>query len=241
MPVKWYEGEITEIRQLSPEVRQFSLKVKSEEPFRFLPGQFITMDLPVGEKRLDRWRSYSIANAPDDTGILEFCIVKMEGGLATSYLFDKIKTGDIIRFKGPDGGFVMPSDLDKEIVMICTGTGVAPFRSMLQHIIREGLTFKKIHLIFGTRYSNGILYKDEFEQLAKERQNFRYSVALSRENSVNRHHGYVHPIYMQAYSEKKEDVLFMICGWSRMIDEAVENLIIRLGYDKSQVRYELYG
>jgi CDP-4-dehydro-6-deoxyglucose reductase len=241
MPVKWYEGEITDIRQLSPEVRQFTLKVQSEEQFRFLPGQFITMDLPVGEKRLDRWRSYSIANAPDFSGILEFCIVKMEGGLATSYLFDKIIIGDIIRFKGPDGGFVLPSDLNKEIVMICTGTGVAPFRSMLQHIIREGLTFKKIHLIFGTRYSNGVLYKDEFEQMAKQHQNFIYSVALSREDSVNCHHGYVHPIYMKEYEEKKEDVLFMICGWSRMIDEAVENLIIRLGYNKSQVRYELYG
>ena len=241
MPAKWYDGTILEIKQLSPEVRQFTLRVEGNEEFRFLPGQFVTMDLPVGEKRLQRWRSYSIANAPDESNILEFCIVKMDGGLATSYLFDQVNIGDSIRFKGPDGGFVLPDDLQKEIVMICTGTGVAPFRSMIRYVIDKRLSFKKIHLIFGTRNSDGILYRQEFEQSALDYPGFHYSVALSRENTENFHHGYVHPIYMADYASKRDDILFMICGWSRMIDETVENLIVRLGYDKAQVRYELYG
>ena len=77
---------------------------------------------------------------------------------------------------------------------------------------------------------------------------FRFSVALSREEKVNPdefpfevYKGYVHQIYQHHYSEKRDDVHFYICGWSNMIDDAVANLIVDLGFDKSQIHYELYG
>jgi ferredoxin-NADP reductase len=51
----------------------------------------------------------------------------------------------------------------------------------------------------------------------------------------------VHPIYMERYAEPSPDIQFYLCGWSAMIDDAVANLIVKMGYDRSQVRYELYG
>ena len=166
--------------------------------------------------------------------------MRSENGLGTKYLFEEIGVGSILKFKGPDGSFIIPSDLDKEIIMLCTGTGIAPFRSMLKHTEHLNLPFNKIHLIFGTRYSNGTLYLDEWQQLSEIKFNFQFDIALSRESSQKYHEGYIHDIYMKAYADKSENRLFYICGWSGMVDQAVHN-ITDLGYDRTQIKYELYG
>ncbi len=242
MPVQWYNGKVVRIQQLSVSTRQFTVQIPEEDGvFHFMPGQFVTMDLPVSEKRLFRWRSYSIANRPDESNLLEFCIVRSDNGLGTKYLFDNIILGSIIKFKGPDGGFVLPDDLTKEIIMICTGTGIAPFRSMIQHVIAQKLSFRSIHVIFGTRSEENILYRNEFEKIVKEIPAIRYSVALSREEKPDFHFGYVHDIYLKDYHVINTERQFYICGWTKMIDEAVANLLINMKYDKTQIHYELYG
>jgi CDP-4-dehydro-6-deoxyglucose reductase len=244
---KWYDSQVLRVEDASPTTKRFWLKIENEEPFHFKAGQFVTMDLPVGEKRQQRWRSYSIANAPDGSNVLEFCIVHLDGGVATEYLFKTATPGTMIRFKGPDGGFVLPEAIDKDLVFICTGTGVAPFRSMIFNLHRQGITHRNIHLIFGTRHADGILYEAEFAKLATTMPGFSYSVALSREPALENgrafeiQQGYVHDIYLQQYQSTRPDVVFYLCGWTKMVDEAVANLIVKLGYDRSQVKYELYG
>ncbi|MEK7254250.1 MAG: FAD-binding oxidoreductase [Bacteroidota bacterium] len=249
MPVKWFDCHLVRTEDTSKETKRFWLEIQDENHFDFQAGQFVTMDLPVGEKRLQRWRSYSIANPPDGSNLLEFCIVHLDGGLATQYLFDVAKPGTNIRFKGPDGAFVLPEKIEKDLVFICTGTGVAPFRSMIQDLHRKNLPHQNIHLIFGTRWKDGILYREEFETLAQTMPGFRYSVALSREEelppdgqNMEFRRGYVHQFYLENYAGKPlTDVDFYICGWSKMIDEAVANLLLKLGCERSQIKYELYG
>lgn len=240
MPTIWYNGTVRSIEPLTPTVRRFL--IETPEPLPFEAGQFITCDLPIGEKRLHRWRSYSIANMPEASNLLELCIVRSEkSGSGTQYLFETLKTGDTIKFKGPEGGFVLPESIETDLVFICTGTGVAPFRSMIQELHRSGKPHRQLHLIFGCRTEADILYRAEFEALAQEWPHFRYDVALSRQPDWPGHKGYVHDVYLQQYAEKRPDVLFYLCGWSAMIDEAVANLITRLGYGPAQVKYELYG
>jgi ferredoxin-NADP reductase len=241
MATTWYEATVKKIILTAPNVRCFFLQLPDVQEFPFKAGQFITLDLPIGEKRLQRWRSYSIASAPSDTNEIELCIVRAQEGLGTAYLFDEVEEGTVLRFKGPDGTFCLPEKIEKNIVMICTGTGIVPFRSMLQDLVNKGNTQQNIHLIFGTRYESGILYQKELEQMKAIMPNFKYDVALSRETKENYHHGYVHSIYLKEYAENKENVQFYLCGWSAMIDEAVANLMVTLGYKREQVLYELYG
>lgn len=242
MPTIWYDGLVTRIEQAAPNVRRFFLEVQGVDRFDFQAGQFITADLPIGEKRLQRWRSYSIANAPGGGRELELCIVRSGRGPGTAYLFDEVKPGSVLRFKGPDGAFVLPDDTaDRDLVFICTGTGIVPFRSMLLDLERRGKPHRGLHLIFGTRTADSILYRDEFEALAARLPGFRYDVALSRQPDWPGYRGYVHQIYLEQYRVVRPDVAFYICGWSNMIDEAVANLLVKLGYDRSQIHYELYG
>lgn len=249
MAWKWYDSHITRIEDESPTTKRFWLEIAGEEPFDFKAGQFVTMDLPISDKRLKRWRSYSIANAPaPDSRVLEFCIVHLEGGAASRYLFEEAAVGTAIRFKGPDGNFCLPDTITSDLVFICTGTGIAPFRSMVQDIYMRQAEHQRIHLIFGTRYADGILYRKEMEQLCRDIPGFSYSVALSKQEQIDAaaypfdiYKGYVHQIYLQQYAHVRPDVHFYLCGWSNMIDDAVANLIVKLGYDRTQVHYELYG
>jgi ferredoxin-NADP reductase len=242
----WYTGLVTDIREIAPEVRSFTLEVPETGVFYFKAGQFITFDLPVSEKRINRWRSYSIASPPGKSNVIELCIVRFEQGIGSSYFFNEITIGSSLKFKGPEGGFVLPDHIDHDLVLVCTGTGVAPFRSMLLDLKNNPRPHRDIHLIFGTRKQSDILYHEEFIQLQNELPGFTFDVALSRENLNGNpvdymHAGYVHPIYQKAYPLFRPDIHFYLCGWSQMIDEAVANLFVKMKFPREQIHYELYG
>ena len=236
MPAHWYTGVVTSIHDLSDSVKSFLITIPEVQIFNFLAGQFVTFDLPTGEKRLQRWRSYSIASAPRAKNEIELCMVRTPGGLGTTYFFNEVKIGTELKFKSAEGGFVLPEPIDHDVVMICTGTGIAPFRSMLQDIYLQKRAHKNIHLIFGTRTVRDVLYYDELMQYTYAIEGFRYDIALSRDSSPvvgsHFHAGYVHPIYLKEYASKNEQVHFYICGWSNMIDDAVENLFENLKSNK---------
>ena len=245
MPATWYTAKVIEITEIARKVKSFTIEIADISSFEFKAGQFITFDLPVGEKRLQRWKSYSIANAPDGTNKLELCIVHYENGLGSSYFFNEVTIGTELKCKGPEGGFVLPHPIDNDLVLICTGTGIAPFRSMLHDIVNKNKICKKIHLIFGTRSLKDLLYFDELIDMEKTIPGFKFDITLSRENNLPEnphfHRGYVHPVYLIEYKEARSDIQFLICGWSKMIDETVENLFGELKYDRKQITYELYG
>ena len=246
MAKKWYNGTVIKIENHNTTTKSFFVKVEDDEVLHFRAGQFVTMDLPIAEQRTKRWRSYSIANHPDESNILEFCIVRLEGGAGTNYLFNEVEVGSTLVFKQPAGVFYLPETELRDLVLISTGTGVAPFRSMLWDIYHRQKPHNQLHLIFGTRYADGVLYQKEFEDLMTKLPNFEYSIALSREQNLPDSEaliksGYIHQFYLEKYREVRENIVFYICGWQNMVDQASAHLIDEMGYDKSQVRCELYG
>jgi ferredoxin-NADP reductase len=236
---KWHDATVITVQQLSKTTRQFTLAVDNIEDFDFLAGQFITFDLPISQKRLQRWRSYSIASAPNGTNIIELCIARLEGGIATRYFFEDVFVGSVLKFKGADGAFVLPKTIETDITMICTGTGIAPFRAMLHHIFRQNIPHKKLHLIFGTRFAADILYLNEWRELEKQYPEFSFSAALSQQAIEPFFQGYVHAIYTQKLAENSPTNYF-ICGWKAMIDEARERLAAA-NIVAANIHYELYG
>lgn len=209
--------------------------------FNFIPGQFVTLDLPIHEKKNKRWRSYSIASFPDGTNIIELVIVLLEGGAGTTYLFNEVNEGSQLTLRGPQGVFVLPPTIDRDLFLICTGTGVAPYRSMVHFINRNKIAHNNIYLIFGTRVFSDCLYHDELKELENEMEQFFYLPTFSREKeNETLRKGYVHAVYEEIVYNKKPSAYFYLCGWKNMIDEAKER-ILRLGYDKKDIHLELYG
>ena len=234
----WRKGIVTKIENETSDTRRFWIQVPEVSSFDFIPGQFVTLDLPIHEKPTRRWRSYSIASWPDHTNVFELLIVLDKRGLGTPYLFHEVNVGSEVTFRGAQGVFILKEPLDTDLFFICTGTGVAPFRSMLHHIKNKNIPHKNIYLIFGTRTRGDLLYFEEFRSLEKEIPNFHYIPALSRED-WDGHRGYVHPVY-ESLCRDKQPAEFFLCGWKAMIDEA-KRRIKEMGYDKKMIHEELYG
>lgn len=234
----WRKGKVIRIENHTPNTKRFWIEVPELEQFDFKPGQFVTLDLPIHEKVNKRWRSYSIASWPDGTNVFELLIVLAKEGLGTNYLFNEIEVGSELVFRGAQGVFTLHEPLDKDIFLICTGTGIAPFRSMANYIHLHKIPFKNIHMVFGCRKKEDLLYYDELKALEEKLPGFHYHPTLSREEWEGKH-GYVHPIY-QELCKHKPAAFFFLCGWKQMIDEAKKN-ILEMGYDKKAVHLELYG
>jgi len=243
MAFEWSEAMVTKIVTETDTTKRFFLQVPNTTVFDFKPGQFITLDLPIHEKRTKRWRSYSIASAPSGDNNFELVIVLLEGGLGTTYLFNQVKEGDTLIFRGPQGVFTLPPQIDTNLYLICTGTGVAPFRSMVHHIAHQQIPHQDIHLIFGCRKYTDCLYGHELKQLEQQLSGFHYHPSFSRETEIREgaYHGYVHPIYQNLLAtQSNTNAHFYICGWKDMVDEARTHLQ-SLGIPKEQIHFELYG
>ena len=251
----WQTGKVIRIENATAFTRRFWIELVSGEPFHFEPGQFVTLDLPIHEKPSKRWRSYSIASWPDGSAVFELVIVLLEGGAGTKYLFEEVGIGSEIILRGPQGSFVLPEQMEKDLFLICTGTGIAPFRSMVHHILNHNLAHHDIYLIFGCRQLGDALYQKEMEELEMNLTGFQYLPVFSREVPENREHlirtGYVHAVFEEICKMKRKTesmgaefivhpASFYLCGWKVMIDEAKKR-IVDLGYDRKAIHLELYG
>jgi ferredoxin-NADP reductase len=234
----WRTGKVIRIENETYNTRRYWIEVPELEVFDFIPGQFVTLDLPVHEKINKRWRSYSIASWPDNTNVFELVIVLLEGGAGSTYIFNEVSVGSELKFRGAQGVFTLPQNFDRDVFMICTGTGIAPFRSMVHHIKRHQIPHQDIHIIFGCRTQKDLLYYDELMEMQAELNQFYFIPTLSREKWEGCC-GYVHPVY-EDLCKAKQPAYFYLCGWKNMIDEAKQR-IQAMGYDRKAIHQELYG
>lgn len=237
----WRTGKVIRTENATAHTRRFWIEVPEMQNFDFKPGQFVTLDLPIHEKKNKRWRSYSIASCPDGSNVFELVVVQLPGGAGTSYLFNDVETGAEILFRGPQGVFTLPETIEKDLFFICTGTGIAPFRSMVEYIYRNNVPHKNLYLVFGCRFRSDFLYADELNDLQEKLPSFKYLPTCSRETEhPGLRTGYVHDIYEEIINRSKTEAGFYLCGWKNMVDEAKQR-IIALGYDKKDIHLELYG
>ena len=234
----WRTGKVIRIQDETPFTKRYWIEVPELTSFDFIPGQFVTLDLPIHEKANKRWRSYSIASWPDGTNVFELVIVLDKIGAGTNYIFDEVSIGTELTFRGAQGVFVLKEPIDKDLFLICTGTGIAPFRSMVHHIKNKNIPHKNITLVFGCRTKDTLLYYEEMKELDASVKGFTYIPVLSKE-SWEGHTGYVHQVYEELCKDKKP-ANFLLCGWREMIDEA-KIKIVDMGYAIKDIHVEIYG
>lgn len=237
----WQTGLVKDVVVRTSNTRSFFIEAQENKTFAFTAGQFVTLDLPISDRPSQRMRSYSIASAPDELNVFELLVSHKEGGLGSSYLFDEALPGTVIKFRGPAGKFILPESIERPMVMICTGTGIAPFRSQILHVLKSKINAPEIHLVFGTRTERDILYHQEFLQLQTTYPNFKYHVALSRHETHEWEGatGYVHDVYASICEDGKLEMDFYLCGWRNMISEA-KTRIAALGYSNEHIHFEVY-
>lgn len=230
--------KISNLIEESPRVRRFFLQPVREKnkTVNFIPGQFIILQKELIDGELPLQRSYSIANVETDVTEIELCIVINETGEFTPWLFS-LNIGDQIQGSEPQGIFnlseVYPS---VPYLFVCTGTGVAPFRSMIQKVLKE--SDNHVFLVFGNRIEEDILYRKFWESLADSEERFTFIPTLSRVSKWKGRTGYVHDICREILV-KGEDARIYVCGWQEMCKETRTNLK-SMGYNRRQYYFEQY-
>lgn len=224
-------------RELAPEVRHFEFEVPERDDLRFTPGQFVSVVDRLGDKEVTR--AYSIAS-PRGGNRFALCLNRVDDGIVSPYLFD-LQPGQEIEIGEPLGYFTLRHP-GRRAVFIATGTGIAPFRSMLlEHLPR---TQPHITLLFGVRYEHGLLYRGELEQLAHAYPSFKFLPTVTRPSaSWTGRTGRVQQHLDEALDirgyEDLSTIDVYICGLKEMVDDIRRELKSR-GFDRKQIIYEKY-
>ncbi len=233
MGVATLQARLIESREIAPEIRHFTFDVPEVEQLPYLPGQFVSFSGVFNEKKVTR--AYSTASAPKGNRF-ELCLNRVQDGFFSPYLFD-LSPGATVDMKGPLGHFILktpPSDS----IFVATGTGIAPFRSML-HAHLEANPDRRFTLIFGVRHEHSLLYRPEFEQMELEYPNFRFLPTLSRPGEHWKGlKGHVQQHVFETLGERR-DMDIYICGLKAMVDDLRAKLK-ELGLDRRQIIFEKY-
>lgn len=202
------------VRRLSrPASTHVDVVFESMEVLNFQPGQFVSIRVNGRDVR-----SYSLAGTEGDN--LYRLIVDVKPGGPGSQFFDHLKVGDQFEFIGPAGRFVyMPSDGAEEMLFLATGTGVAPFKAMIDAALSTGDT-RKIALYFGLRFVEDIFWDDYFNQLQAAHANVRFVLCLSKPDERWKGVvGHITDMVKAEYTDLSHASAYL-CGNGKMILEA---------------------
>jgi CDP-4-dehydro-6-deoxyglucose reductase len=227
------KARLIESREIAPEVRHFVFEVPEAAEFPFIPGQWVSCEETVNEEQITR--AYSIASAPHGNRF-DLCLNRVQNGHLSPYLF-RMHPGDAIEMRGPFGTFIF-REPPADSVLVATGTGIAPFRSMLQARLAKD-SRNRITLLFGVRHEHSLLYRDEFESLESQHPGFRFWPTLTRpEPGWTGRTGRIQQHLAEAVGSRR-DLDVYICGLREMVDE-VRAMLRDLGFDRKRMVYEKY-
>jgi CDP-4-dehydro-6-deoxyglucose reductase len=217
---------------LAPDVRHFEFEITDRDEFRFTPGQFVSIKESVAGREVTR--AYSIASPPDGKRFA-LCLNRVPEGLVSPRLF-ALTPGEHVEVQEPLGYFTLRHP-ERPAIFVATGTGIAPFRSILLAALP---TSAPITLLFGVRYAQGVLYRDEFENLAEQHAHFRFVPTVTRpDESWKGGVGRVQVHLGEALEGHGETPDVYICGMKEMVDD-VRALLKQKGFDRKQIIYEKY-
>src|ERR1700692_1355558 len=222
---------------LSEGTRHLEFEMLGEKHFCFVPGQWLSFRQakPDGEEIT---RAYSIASSPEESPRFALCLNRVQDGFMSNFLCD-MKEGQEVACQGPFGDFILRPMRDT--IFIATGTGIAPFRSMLHWLLADKSRHqeKQLWLLFGNRYEKDIYYHQEFLGFSQQHSNFHYLPILSRGDVEWRGlQGYVQE-HVPEIVLGRSDVQAYICGLDKMV-KANRELLKSMGWDRRSIHYEKY-
>ncbi len=204
------------------------------------------------------YRAYSMANHPAEGNIVMLNIriatppfnraagafANVNPGICSSYIFSR-KPGDKVTISGPYGEFFL-RETNNEMMFIGGGAGMAPMRSHIFNLFKTMHTKRKVSFWYGARSLKEAPYRDEFDQIAAENPNFKWTLALDSpqpEDNWTGPVGFIHQVIFENYlknHENPEDIEYYLCGPPMMI-QAVTKMLYDLGVPDENVMYDNFG
>ena len=231
--VSHHKGRVTANRAVSETAIAFSLALEDRDALSFLPGQYVNSQVPG----TDQTRSYSFSSGPSEREV-SFLIRDVPQGVMSRYLREEARIGDMLEFRGPMGSFYL-RPVERPVLFLAGGTGLAPFLSMLGKLAEEGDTRHPIHLILGVTNDADLVEIDALEAYAKRLPNFTYLCTVANEQSSHPNKGYVTQ-HIRAAQLNGGDADVYLCGPPPMVD-AVRSFLSAEGLTPRNFYYEKFA
>ena len=277
--VRRWECDVTSNPNVATFIKELNLELPEGEDVDFRAGGYVQLEIPPYQMdyqeidvedeyhedwdRFDVWRyqshvadptirAYSMANYPEEKGILKFNIriaspppgMDVPPGAMSSYAF-ALKPGDKLTVFGPYGDFFV-KDTDAEKIWIGGGAGMAPLRSQIFDELKRKQKNVKMSYWYGARSLREMFYAGEFDALAAEHENFQWHVALSDplpEDDFQGHVGFIHQVVYDNYLKdhpNPEDCEYYLCGPPPMV-AAVVQMLEDLGVEGENILLDDFG
>jgi CDP-4-dehydro-6-deoxyglucose reductase len=211
------------MEKLAPDVMRIQLKLPANERLQFLAGQYVDILMRGGMRR-----SLSMANSPEDDGVLELHL-RNYGGPFSDHVFNKMKEKEILRFEGPLGTFFLRDESAKPIIFVASGTGFAPIKAMIQHALHRGIT-RPMTLYWGGRRPADLYLNALAESWARD-HGITYvpviSEALPDDNWSGRA-GFVHRAVMEDFPDLTGYQVYA-CGAPIVVESAHKDFTSQCG------------
>ena len=278
--VKQWECTVESNENVATFIKELVLKLPEGEEVDFRAGGYVQLECPphhikyadfdIGEEFREDWdrfdmfkhesiveetveRAYSMANYPDEKGVVKFSIrvatpppgsTGIPPGIMSSWVFS-LKPGDKVTVYGPFGEF-FAKETDNEMIFIGGGAGMAPMRSHIFDQLKRLHSDRKISYWYGARSLKEMFYVEDFDGLAKECDNFDWHVALSDpmpEDNWEGLTGFIHQVVYENYLKDHpapEDCEYYMCG-PPMMSQAVINMLHDLGVEDDHILLDDFG
>lgn len=213
-PRTW-PARIHSLQRLSSDVLHLVLRLPPTAALRALAGQYLNIVGPDGARR-----SYSMASAPQPGALLDFFIRRVPGGALSDYWFGRAAAGDLLRIDGPRGSFYLRPSAGRDVVMLATGTGIAPIKAMLEQLsATPGQAPASLRLLWGGRTPADMFWTPSFPDLP-----LQFTAVLSRASEHwSGARGHVQQVLLATASQLTHTDVYA-CGSPAMISSARQAL-----------------
>lgn len=242
-PSKAWKGElrIAAIFQETPDVRTIRLMSADggEFPFVYQPGQFINIQLMIDGKRINR--SYTLASSPTRADACELSIKREPMGLASRFIHETFRVGDVLKVSGPSGKFTFTGDNASGVVLIAGGVGITPVMSILRYLTDRAWT-GNIHFLIVAKTEQDLIFRDELQWLQSRYPNLHICVTLTRPDSNTMWTGGRGRATAELFNRFVPDLTQLpvyLCGPNEMMDATTE-LLITLGVPSTKIHTEAF-
>lgn len=208
-------------------------------PFSYLPGQFLTLTLPAGEKPIRR--SYTISSSPTQGYYCEISVKREDQGAGSRYLHDHVKEGDTLEAQAPSGKFIFTGSEANSIVLIAGGVGITPMMSITRALTDMGWQ-GDIYFIAACRDTKHFIFQEELRRLQERNANLHVFVAMSRmKDSFDGY--FAGRLTKERLAEWVPDIASKwvhLCGAPPMMD-AIKQMLVDLDVPTDRIHTENFG
>ena len=220
-----YHGRVARIRDLAPDMREVELDLLEPARMSFLAGQYIQFLRPGSENDpRPVYRAYSMASPPSRASRLSLLFARFPGGECTSYVFDRLRTGEMITVNGPFGAFHL-TESTRQIIFVAGGSGIAPIRAMVMDMAEKGIA-RRATFFFSAHAPADMLYAKDMRALERNLPGFNFIPVLSRPAPGDRWDGEKGglPAALMRLLPELDDHEAYLCGGPGLIDASINAL-----------------